>query len=835
MDVDFTGARRALLLALPLLLTAACGDSGRSAGTTPGGGSGVLKYDADITRTTLGIPHIKARREGDFGSAGYGLGYAFAEDNLCVMQDDFITILGRRAEFFGPTGTYTIPANSSVANNVDSDFFWRQMITPEIIANLRAKALPELRLATTGYADGYNRYIRELKAGGFPGRHAACRDKPWLFEITDDDMYRRYFRLSVLASSSVFVAGIGSAQPPAAGSSASMPSAAQIRAAYARDPGPLAFFDPANRPFGSNMYALGKDATETGVPMVFGNPHFPWSGTERLYISHLTVPGRMDIMGSSLYGVPAILIGFNEKLAWSHTVSTAFRFTIYQLTLNPANPTQYVYDGATRDMEATPHTIKVLQADGSLADQTRTLYRSHYGPIIGLAVSGVNVLPWTSAAAFTMRDANAENDRLINQFALWNQAGSVDEFKALHKSILGVPWVNTVAAGPGSKAYYGDVTVVPNVSDAKVQDCAAQPLATVFGQIQPGLPVLDGSMAACEWDTDADAPAPGIFGGANLPTLERDDWVGNFNDSYWLTNPAEPVTGYDRIIGAEGTARSLRTRLGILQIQRRLAGSDGRPGDRFSLDTLKEVVLDSSIYSAELARDDVVSSLCALPGAIGQAGPVATAEACAVLEAWDGKAGLDSRGAHLWREFWRGVAGAPGGLPVNPVGPVLWTTPFSAADPVNTPRGLNVALPTVQAALADGITRVQNNGFALDAPLREVQFSGINKAAGDADIPVFGGYGNEGAFTIVSAGALTPQGYRVTYGTSYIQAVTWEPDGAGFKPRAEGFITYSQSTDPASPHYADFTEAYSRQQWQRFPFKADEIAAQKLSERRLFE
>ncbi|MDT0495964.1 hypothetical protein RM530_01100 [Algiphilus sp. W345] len=42
-------------------------------------------------------------------------------------------------------------------------------------------------------------------------------------------------------------------------------------------------------------------------------------------------------------------------------------------------------------------------------------------------------------------------------------------------------------------------------------------------------------------------------------------------------------------------------------------------------------------------------------------------------------------------------------------------------------------------------------------------------------------------------------------------------------------------TDPASPRYADFTEAYSHKRWLRFPFHEDEIQAQQISERHLGE
>lgn len=830
-----TTLRMAAALAAPLLL-AHCGNSGAplsgANGPGPGGAGSTLKYDAQLTRTPLGIPHVKSNRADDFGSIGYGLGYAFAEDNLCVLLDDIVTIRGERAEFFGRDGSYTIQANGATANNVDSDFFWRSLITDEALTKLRQDSAPEATAATIGYRDGVNRYIAELKAGGFPGRHAACANGAWLRPLDENDMFRRYLRLGVLASSSVFVPNVAQAQPPAAGApTAALPTVAEARNAIRHDlenNGPLSFFNNADRPFGSNMYALGKDATVSGVPMVFGNPHFPWIGTERLYISHLTVPksggGAFDIMGSSLYGVPAVLIGFNDKLAWSHTVSTAYRFTFYELTLVPGDPTSYVYGTETLKMDEVPMTIAVKEADGSMATESRTLFKSKFGPMLTLTVSGVNLFPWTAAKAYTLRDANFENTRLINQFFKWDAAANLEEFKALHKSVLGVPWVNTVAAGPGSKAYYGDVTVVPNVPDSKAQSCGTSAQAIALAGLMPGLALLDGSRADCEWDTDADAPAPGIFGPGNLPTLERDDWVHNCNDSYWITNPAEPLTGYNAIIGAEETERSLRTRLCALQVQQRLAGSDGFSGNKFDLKTLQDVVLGSRIHSAELARDSVVSSICAVGNVLTSTGPVDVSEACGVLEDWSMQNNIDDVGGHIWREFFAGVTGINANL--------RWTTRFSASDPINTPRGLNVANPQVQQALGDAVTRINNAGVAMNAPLGSLQRSGV---IGDNTVPIFGGTGGEGAFTIISAPRLTDKGYPVTFGNSYIQTVTWDSNAPDAKVQAEGFITYSQSTDPANPHYFDFTQEYSAKRWHRFPFHADEIAAAKVSERRLFE
>jgi acyl-homoserine-lactone acylase len=816
---------RLMLAAVWLLCLAHCGYSSAPASVDPASGNplpATLRYDVTVTRTTMGIPHIKAA---DFASMGYGYGYAFAEDNLCVMQEDFITIRGERSKYMGASGSYTIQPNGVTADNLTSDFFWKFAATDAAIAPLKNNTRQDYRDATRGFADGYNRYMAELKTGQHPGRHADCAGKAWLLPITEDDMYRRYLRLSLIASSSVFINEIVNAAPSLTGTGASSPTAAQKIAALQSSPvNPLQVLR-SHLHFGSNMYALGKDATASGTPMLLGNPHFPWIGTERLYLTHLSIPSKnFDVMGGSLYGVPAVNIGFNDHFAWSHTVSTAFRFTFYELTLNPADPTQYLYNGSFVPMMAVPVTIDVLGSDGTLTQQTRTLYRSQYGPMLVLTASGVPVLGWNRVKAYTLRDANAENDRLINQFAAWNSAQSLDEFIGLHKSILGIPWVNTTATGPGGKAYYGDVSVVPNVPDSEVQTCAAHPIHDVVQQLDAGLPVLDGSRTDCQWQTDADAPAPGIFGGSHLPTLQRDDYVKNSNDSYWLTNPAAPLTGYNKIIGCESCDIGLRPRLAILQVQRRLAGSDGLPGNKFDLPILQKVALSSRIYSAELARDTVVNTQCALPTVVSSSGPVSTATACAALKSWDMAANLDSKGEHLWREFWRNAIGS--GLPVVGYPAGFWTTPFSSGDPVNTPSGLDVALPTIQKAFGDAINTVTASGFAFDAPFGTIQ----HPCCIDPAIPIFGGEDSEGAFTVVDdTNTLDKNGYRVSFGNSYIQTVTWDQKGVV----AQGFVTYSESTDPASPHFSDFTHQYSAKQWQPFPFHDDEIAAQKISEQHL--
>ena len=62
--------------------------------------------------------------------------------------------------------------------------------------------------------------------------------------------------------------------------------------------------------------------------------------------------------------------------------------------------------------------------------------------------------------------------------------------------------------------------------------------------------------------------------------------------------------------------------------------------------------------------------------------------------------------------------------------------------------------------------------------------------------------------------------------------MTWDESEC---PIADVILVPSQSTDPASPHFADQTKLYSDKRWVRFPFCEDDIAANQLGETLLLE
>jgi acyl-homoserine-lactone acylase len=760
---------------------------------------------ATIRRTTHGIPHILAS---DFAGLGYGYGYALAQDNLCVVAEGYVTVRGERSRYFGPDGSYEARGNGSINNNLNSDFFYRRIIDNGTIEQLLTLPPPrganaQIKELVRGYTSGYNRYLRETGVDGISD--PACRGESWVKQISEMDVYRRFYQLGLLASAGVAIDGIGEAQPPTAPIVPPSGAALTDMLAELKQQLPLGGV-------GSNAIGLGKDATDNGRGMMLGNPHFPWDGTERFYQAQLTIPGSFNVEGGSLFGVPLVLIGHNDSLAWSHTVSTAYRFTPFEEKLVPGSPTTYLQDGLPKQMRSDTITVLAKRADGTLEPRTRTLYSTDHGPVFN-SLLGQDLFPWTPVSAYALGDANASNFRYLNHFFETDQASSVDELdEVLHRN-QGVPWVNTLAADSSGKAYYADISVVPNVSDSKATVCNT-PLGVVTFQALR-IPVLDGSRSSCEWDNDPDAVEPGIFGPSHLPSLFRDDYVENSNDSYWLANPEEPLTGFARIIGDEDTERALRTRSGLVMIQKRLAGTDGKPGNRFTLQQLQDLVFANEQYAGQLWRDELVA-LCNTAGTLpGSNGPVDVRDACPVLADWDLHDNLDSNGALLFRRFASRALAAVG--LERPPG--IFDQEYTpGGDPVNTPRGLNTENPIVMRALADAVTDLRGSGIPLDAPLRGYQF----ERRGSEQIPIHGGPGTVGVFNAINVGFVSGQGYpNVPHGSSYVYTTQFT-DGC---PETRAILTYSLSTDPTSPWFADQTRMFSDKQWVDEAFCEAEIAA----------
>jgi acyl-homoserine-lactone acylase len=778
-------ARRLVVTAAMGAILAACGrHTGDTATTTP-----PPQFSAEVTRTTHGVVHVKAA---DFRSLGYGIAYAYAQDNLCMFADTLLTVRGERSQYFGGDAHATARKGDEYGaasgfmdlKNEDSDFFFKGYLDVDQLRAGYAAGAKEPRDLLEGYVAGYNRYLKE-HAGKFP---AACNGAKWVKPMTVEDMYLVLAEKALHASGEVFAKEVVAGARDANATVAARGPQRKLDPAFL-----LARLDKVvHLGFGSNALAVGKDLSASGHGLLLGNPHFPWTSTDRFYQAHLTVPGRYDVMGVTLGGMPAVVIGFNKDVAWSHTVTAATHFTTFKLALDAGDSTgtTYLIDGDKNKMTSKTVSVDVLMADGTTAKHSKTFYFSKQGAVIVKPEAG---LTWTSTTAYVLADPNRGNTRMLEQWLGIGTATSVQALKASLDAVVGLPWVNTVAADRAGNALYADASVVPRVTTDKFAgNCL----------LLPALVLFDGARSACAWGQDANTP-PGIFSPANAPSMLRTDYVGNSNDSYWLTNARSlltgpPPLGYSPLYGKVGVEQRLRTRIGFIQFEE-LA----QQGHKFQLSDLQTLVFADRIYAAELVLPDLLAA-CPTDDAL-------VVQACAVLAAWDRHANLDSRGAVLFREFWSAASQIPN----------KWKVPLDPTDPVHTPNGVApAALPAMFAALKSAASLLQSLNIPLDGRLGDYQ----GETRNGVRTPLHGGVGDiDGSYnSLRMSTGLTATGYNNVYwGTSYVQTVTFDDAG----PVAQAMLVYGQSTDPTSPYYADQLGPYSRKEWTTLPFSETSINA----------
>lgn len=778
---------------------------------------GVLS--ANIRWTDYGVPHITAD---NLESMSYGVGYAFAKDNICILADQIIKYNSQRAKYFGPD---KVPASGD-SEHLINDFGFLTLGIREHAENSINSLSANSQALLSGYAQGYNKYLADT---GIENIDVGCANMPWVQPITSLDILTYTLGIALLPGSANFLGPMFIAAPTGV-SPLPYPVANNVtNSSYQLKSKPVIAMPEINPgDTGSNGWGLGKDKTENGMGMVLANPHFPHTGNLRFWQFHITIPEHLNVMGGSLMGMPGVVnIGFNENVAWTHTFSVAEHFVVYQLTLNPDDPTQMsqVIDGANRLITSKEHVIDVAVAPGQTIKLAKMSYSTHHGPMI--VVPG-NFEWGPGGSAFAIKDVNLGNVDIIDHWLAMNLAGNIDEFKQAFRDYDGVIFNNTMSADAKGNVYYVDDSPVPNLTAAAISELTTNPLL-IGAKQAAGFTLLPGSLSAFDFER----PVPY----ENVPKYSGTDYVQNSNDSFWLTNLNSPITGVSPLYGQVGNQQSLRSRMAHKLIADS-AGSDGL----FNPQELEQALFNNRSYLAE----DILAELLAICQAQGNtmvsvaAQSVDISDGCAALALWDGTLNVNSSSAHLFREF-------AFLFDKNP----QWQESFSVADAVSTPNGL-VDNATTLEQFAQAILNVESAGLALDATLGTVQFVERSLPDGSATgvkIPWAGGHNIEGGFNVFSPltindGTVIPRhtyapqnsdselsaagaGYHINSGSSWMSIVNFTEDG----PVARGLLTYSQSTAFGNEHSLDQTLLYSQQpQLRPLRFSDADIEANKVTE-----
>jgi penicillin amidase len=199
----------------------------------------------------------------------------------------------------------------------------------------------------------------------------------------------------------------------------------------------------------SNSWVVAGKKSTTGKPILANDPHLNHSAPGIWYEAHIVSPS-MNVSGSVLPGIPFVVIGANEHVAWGFTNVMADDADFYIEKINPANPNQYEFMGSWEDMKIKEEVIKVKGAD----DVKFKVRLTRHGPII----DEINHYKEPKDTALSMR-WTAYEVLQETPFYYLNTARSVDDIEkaVAHFKCPGQNWV--YADDNGNIGYWAAVGI----------------------------------------------------------------------------------------------------------------------------------------------------------------------------------------------------------------------------------------------------------------------------------------------------------------------------------------------------------------------------------------
>ncbi len=363
-----------------------------------------LASDVTIRRDTFGVPHILGKTE---EAAGFGMGFAQAEDHCVEMGRRFLAARGESAKYLG--------------GSVEGDFTTKRYGTPEFAREKFPKLSPLFQKIMNAYAAGFNLYVRKHRAE-LPA---------WMPELTGID---------VLAQGRAEIMRFAFHDPTK-----------QLQEKYPNPKAAVAANDdedlaPAD---GSNMWGITGSRTKSGKPILLGNPHQAWNAL--YWEAQITVPGKLNFFGGTFIGRPMLTTGFNEHLGWTHTVNYPDLEDAYALVADPKDENRYVFDG--KSMPLTRREVTVEVKGGKT--ERRTYWDSHLGPVIHRAGNKI----------FALKSAALQEYRYYEEWYELSKAKNLKEFQETLK-MNAIPMFNlTYADVDGNVLYLWNGTVPKRIDD----------------------------------------------------------------------------------------------------------------------------------------------------------------------------------------------------------------------------------------------------------------------------------------------------------------------------------------------------------------------------------
>jgi penicillin G amidase len=207
---------------------------------------------------------------------------------------------------------------------------------------------------------------------------------------------------------------------------------------------------------GSNNWVVAGSRSTTGKPLLANDPHLALSAPAIWYFARLKAPG-LDVIGATLPGLPFVVIGRTDQVAWGFTNTGPDVQDLYLEQVNPSNPAQYRTPEGWADFATRTETIKVKDKP----DVSFTTRDTRHGPVLSDAQAAIGELLDTKRFVLALRWSALEADnRTILAGLRANRARTVDELTVAWADYHS-PMQNVVMADTAGRIAYKAVGKLP--------------------------------------------------------------------------------------------------------------------------------------------------------------------------------------------------------------------------------------------------------------------------------------------------------------------------------------------------------------------------------------
>jgi penicillin amidase len=391
------------------------------------------KAEIRVERDADGVPRIIAQDDEDLA---FGLGFVHAQERLFQMELQRRYGAGRLSEIFGP---------DAVA--VD-----RQMRVLGLYRAAEAE-IPFLSTAMNraleAYAAGVNAFLRSRR-GALPPEFLLLRFAPEPWRAADSLVWGKLMAvllggnyrgelLRARMARTISAADLAFLYPEyPQGAPTTLADMAPIYRRLALDGLYEALPAAVGPNYASNNWVVDGRHSASGKPILANDPHLAFGAPGYWYLARLQTP-QHQITGATAAGVPLVVIGHNERIAWGFTTTTADVEDLYVEQIDPADPGRYLTPQGSAPFQSRRETIAVK--GGSPVDLT--VRETRHGPVLSDVLPAGAAEPGfvlALATTFTIPD-----DRSAE--ALWevNRAADWPGFRAALRHFVG-PIQNIVYA-----------------------------------------------------------------------------------------------------------------------------------------------------------------------------------------------------------------------------------------------------------------------------------------------------------------------------------------------------------------------------------------------------